>query len=100
MPVQLHTALKGNSRHYGIPLTIYGGRHGVFKFNGKPRHVTQPVGPTQFTLAIGELRIEQIFARSPQARGRVARTAENFQGQLITELRLVGAATVKRSRLS
>ena len=54
MPVQLHTALLCNSRHYGIPLTIYGDRHGVFKVNGKPRHVTQPVGPTQFTLAIGE----------------------------------------------
>ena len=30
-----------------------------------------PVCPTQFTGAKGELGIEQIFARSPQAKGRV-----------------------------
>ncbi len=46
-------------RSYGIPLAIYGDCHGVFKFNGKPRHITQPVGPTQFNRAMGELGIEQ-----------------------------------------
>ena len=45
--------LDGVIRRYGIPLAIYGDRHGVFKFNGKPRHFSQPVGPTQFTRARG-----------------------------------------------
>ncbi len=84
-------------RTYGIPLAIYGDRHGVFKFNGKPRHITQPVGPTQFTRAMQELGIEQIFARSPQAKGRVERMAGTFQDRLVSELRLAGAATIDQA---
>ena len=76
---------------------IYGDRHGVFKFNGKPRYVTQPVGPTQFTRAMGELGIEQIFARSPQAKGRVERMAGTFQDRLVSELRLAGATTINQA---
>ena len=82
---------------YGIPLAIYGDRHGVFKFGGKPRHITQPVGPTQFARAIGELGIEQIFARSPQAKGRVERMAGTFQDRLVSELRLAGSATLDQA---
>ena len=82
---------------YGIPLAIYGDRHGVFKFNGKPRHITQPVGPTQFTRAMGELGVEQIFARSPQAKGRVERMAGAFQDRLVSELRLAGAKTLDQA---
>ena len=89
--------LEGVIRRYGIPLAIYGDRHGVFKFNGKPRHFTHPVGPTQFTRAMGELGIEQIFARSPQAKGRVERMAGTFQDRLVSELRLAGAATIDQA---
>ena len=35
-----------------------------------------------------------IFARSPQAKGRVERAAATFQDRLITELRLAGIATI------
>ena len=41
-----------------------------------------------------ELGIRQIFARSPQAKGRVERAAGTFQDGLVTELRLVGATTI------
>ena len=89
--------MDGIVRSYGIPLAIYGDRHGVFKFNGKPRHITQPVGPTQFTRAMGELSIEQIFARSPQAKGRVERMNGTFQDRLVSELRLARAATIDQA---
>ena len=89
--------MDGVIRRYGVPLAIYGDRHGVFKFNGKPRHVAQPVGPTQFTRAMGELGIEQIFARSPQAKGRVERMAGTFQDRLVSELRLAGAAAIDQA---
>ena len=72
--------MEGTIRRLGIPLPLYGDRHGVFKFNGNPRHVTQPVGPTQFTRAMRELGVQQIFARSPQAKGRVERMAGTFPG--------------------
>ncbi len=89
--------MEGILRRYGIPLALYGDRHGVFKFNGKPRHILQPVGPTQFTRAMGELGIEQIFARSPQAKGRVERMNGTFQDRLVSELRLAGAATIDQA---
>jgi len=41
-----------------------------------------------------ELGIQQIFARSPQAKGRVERTAGTFQDRLVTELRLAGVTTI------
>ena len=41
-----------------------------------------------------ELGIEQIFARSPQAKGRVERMAGTFQDRLVSELRLAGARTI------
>ena len=38
--------------------------------------------------------LQQIFARSPEAKGRVERTNGTFQDRLVTELRLAGAATM------
>ena len=39
-----------------------------------------------------------IFALSPQAKGRVERTARTFQDRLVTELQLAGAATIKEAK--
>ena len=38
-----------------------------------------------------------IFALSPQAKGRVERTAGTFQDRLVTELRLAGATTIEQA---
>ena len=43
------------------------------------------------------MRIQLICALSPQAKGRVERTAGTFQDRLITELRLAGATTVEQA---
>ena len=79
-------------RRHGIPLAIYSDRHPVFKFTGDIDRY--PAGPTQFARAMEELGIRMIFARSPQAKGRVERAAATFQDRLVTELRLAGAATI------
>ena len=50
--------------------------------------------PTQFSRAMEELGIQMIFALSPQAKGRVERTAATFQDRLVTELRLAGANSI------
>ena len=50
--------------------------------------------PTQFSRAMGELGIQMIFALSPQAKGRVERTARTFQDRLVTELRLAGGSGI------
>ena len=79
-------------QQHGIPLALYSDRHPVFKFTGDIHRY--PAGPTQFARAMEELGIRQIFARSPQAKGRVERAAGTFQDRLVTELRLAGAATI------
>ena len=63
-------------RSYGIPLALYSDRHGVFKHT-PPSETTSAA--TQFSRAMGELGVQLIFARSPQAKGRVERTAGTLQ---------------------
>ena len=43
---------------------------------------------------MAELGVRLIFARSPQAKGRVERMAGTFQDRLVTELRLASASTI------
>ena len=82
-------------RRRGIPLALYTDRHAVFKH----RSEYQPAGtPTQFGRAMEELGTQLIFALSPQAKGRVERTAGTFQDRLITELRLAGATPVEQAK--
>ena len=87
--------MQGLLRRRGIPLALYTDRHPVFKHKSQ----YQPAGtPTQFGRAMEELRIQLIFAMSPQAKGRVERTAGIFQDRLITELRLAGATTLEQAK--
>ncbi|MDE2715743.1 MAG: ISNCY family transposase [Chloroflexota bacterium] len=83
--------LDGLIRRRGIPLALYVDRHAVFKHTPSPETAA---GPTQFSRAMDELGIQLIFAQSPQAKGRVERTAGTFQDRLVSELRLAGVATI------
>ena len=76
---------------YGIPLALYSDRHSVFKHT--PPSETA-AAPTQFSRAMGEIGVQMIFARSPQAKGRVERTAGTLQDRLVSELWLAGATTI------
>ena len=78
-------------RSYGIPLALYSDRHGVFKHTPPSETAS---APTQFSRAMDEIGVQLIFARSPQAKGRVERTAGTLQDRLVTELRLAGATTI------
>ena len=83
--------IPGLVQHLGVPVALYTDRHWVF------RHTPGaglPGMPTQFSRAMEELGIQMIFARSPQAKGRVERTAGTFQDRLVTELRLAGASSI------
>ena len=87
--------MQDRSRPFGIPLALYTDRHPVFKHKSE----YQPAGtPTQFGRAMDEMGVQVIFALSPQANGRVERTAGTFQDRLIAELRLAGATTVAQAR--
>ena len=76
---------------YGAPVALYVDRHAVFKHTPGSGLAG---APTQFSRAMDELGIQLIYALSPQAKGRVERTAGTFQDRLVTELRLAGAATI------
>ena len=78
-------------RSYGIPIALYADRHAVFKHTPPSEVATAPI---QFSRAMDELGIQLIFARSPQAKGRVERIAGTLQDRLVTELRLAHAATI------
>ena len=87
--------LEGLIRQWGIPLALYSDRHSAFKYNARQKPV--PVETTQFARVMRELGIRQIFALSPQAKGRVERMLETFQDRLVTELRLAGASTIEQA---
>ena len=87
--------MQGLLRRRGVPLALYTDRHPVFKHKSE----YHPAGTsTQFGRAMAELGVQVIFVLSPQAKGRVERTAGTFQDRLITELRLAGATTVEQAR--
>ena len=89
--------LEGLVRQWGIPLALYSDRHAAFKYNARQKPV--PVETTQFTRVMRDLGIQQIFALSPQAKGRVERMLETFQDRLVTELRLAGASNIDQANL-
>jgi transposase len=84
--------LRGIIERHGIPLALYSDRHAAF------RQVHAPRGgpfaePTQFGRAMRDLGVTQIFALSPEAKGRIERANGTFQDRLVSELRLAGAST-------
>ena len=88
--------LEGLVRQWGIPLALYSDRHSAFKYNARQKPV--PVETTQFARVMRDLGVQQIFALSPQAKGRVERMLQTFQDRLVTELRLAGASNIDQAK--
>jgi len=86
----------------GIPMALYSDRHAVFwDVRGSRKLKGEEPGSkrrlTQFGRAMQDLGVVQVFARSPQAKGRVERAAGTFQNRLLSELRLAGASTLEEA---
>ena len=92
--------LEGLIRQWGIPLALYSDRHAAFKYNARQVPALARVHPVRhgFAKVMRELGIQQTFALSPQAKGRVERMAATFQDRLVTEMRLAGAATIDQAK--
>jgi transposase len=71
---------------HGVPLAFYSDRHGIFRINAKD--IDSGDGLTAFNRVTERLRIEQICATTPQAKGRVERANQTLQDRLIKEMRL------------
>lgn len=81
---------------YGKPLSLYVDKHSTFKVNRQAtieEELKDLLPQSQFGRAMEQLRIEVIFAHSPQAKGRVERLFETLQDRLVKELRLEKIST-------
>ncbi len=91
-------ALRRHLLAYGPPLALYSDRHGVFRVNAK--EALSGDGKTEFNRVTERLRIEQICALTPQAKGRVERANQTLQDRPIKEMRLRNVSSVERPRRS
>ena len=87
---------------YGLPLTLYGDRLGVFVRNDPHWTLAEELrgtqDPTHFGRILQDLGIGYIAARSPQAKGRIERFWQTLQDRLVSELRLHGVTTLEAVR--
>lgn len=83
---------------YGIPGSIYQDRHSALKRNDDFWSIEEQLAgrqdPTQVGAAIEALGIEQIYAQTPQAKGRVERLFGTLQDRLVAMLALEGIADI------
>jgi len=85
-------------KKYGIPVSVYLDKHTTYKSTKKPSiedelNNIEPL--SQFGRALEELKVNIIYANSPQAKGRIERLFNTFQDRLIKEMRLKGIKTIK-----
>jgi len=87
-------------KHYlekhGKPRQIYMDKFSTYKMKSAAAK-DNPDLKTQFERAMIALRIEPLFAGSPQAKGRVERLFDTLQDRLVKELRLAGITTVEEA---
>lgn len=84
---------------YGIPQSIYCDRHGTYKVNEKKLTLEEEVEGVEIRLSefgkvCERLGIQQIFARSPQAKGRVERKHYLYKDRCVKEFKLDGIKTI------
>ncbi len=98
--------LRATIRTHGIPVALYGDRHGIVTNDARPRPLTldeqlrgrtRPL--TQVGRALHALGIHWIPAHSPQAKGRIERLWGTFQDRLVSELRLAKAHTLEEANV-
>lgn len=87
----MNATLKYFKKH-GRPCSFYVDYGSVFSVNTNNPDREKI---TQFERAMGELGVEVIHARSPQAKGRVERVNQTLQDRLTKDMRLAGISTIE-----
>jgi hypothetical protein len=84
---------------YGLPVSLYGDRLGVFVRNDAHWTLAEELqgsqDPTHFGQVLADLGIGYIAAHSAQAKGRIERLWGTLQDRLVAELRLRGLRTLE-----
>ena len=87
----------------GVPLAIYVDRHTIFRSPDAGKLTLEDelsgkrVKDTQFGRAMRELGINLIYAKTPQAKGRIERLWGTLQSRLPVELNLAGIKTMEEA---
>lgn len=88
---------------YGVPDSIYSDRHSVYKVNERQRLTIEEelegatIRLSDFGIVCSRLGIQQIFAHSPQAKGRVEKKHQLYKDRWIKELRLNNITTIEEA---
>src|SRR5947209_1355902 len=91
------TALKQVVETQGVFCSLYSDRGSHFFYTAKAGEPVDKTRLTQVGRALKELGIQMIPAYSPQARGRMERRYQPWQGRLPQELRKAGITTVEHA---
>ena len=87
--------------NYGVPARIYTDRHTIFvsakQLTLEEELAGKAVGLSQFGAVLGELGINHLKARTPQAKGRIERLWGTLQHRLTLEMRLAAINTVEEA---
>jgi len=82
----------------GKPGSIYLDKFSTYKMSQRVAIENHDL-KTQFQRAMTELRIEPIFANSPQAKGRVEKMFKTLQDRLIKEMRLQSISDIENANI-
>jgi len=89
-------ALRAHVLVHGRPLALYSDRHGIFRVNAKDAATGD--GLTEFGRVVGRLKIQNIKAMTPQAKGRVERANQTLQDRLVKEMRLKAVSSMEQAQ--
>lgn len=88
---------------YGIPDSIYSDKHSTYKVNERQRLTIEEelegatIRLSDFGVVCSRLGIKQIFAHSPQAKGRVEKKHQLYKDRCIKELRLNNITSIEEA---
>lgn len=90
-------AVRAVIEQQGVFCSLYSDRGSHFFYTAKAGEPVDKSRVTQFGRALKELGIQLIPAYSPQARGRMERSYQTWQGRLPQELRLAGISGLEEA---
>lgn len=88
---------------YGIPDSIYSDKHSTYKVNDRQRLTIEEelegvtIRLSNFGVVCARLGIKQIFAHSPQAKGRVEKKHQLYKDRWLKELKLNNITSIEEA---
>lgn len=91
--------IMGHVLKYGIPAAFYSDRHSIFKPTTSGPLTSEDQDGTQYQRICNMLGIEYIYAKTPEAKGRIERLNQTLQGRWPKEFKLRGIKDINTANL-